>query len=259
MGDNRLGRLPKTMRWRQVVALLDASPEDTGAVAGAVVQAAEQRLRELANDPALAEAFRVLTRLTWASRGPTFLNELRALGIDAREGTSALSVIAELGDRIRAESAADRPEGYFREVAALALRSALTGTVGQQGLSLFGSSVEDLRRAFRVYSTRERFGELARRFFSDFMSRSMRSFVDRELANHIGPAAHLATVSDSQEFLAALQTHTWQSALIVEEFAGGWHSKRNWETGGDVSVDDSQRFVAVALRKLRSELRAGAT
>lgn len=43
------------------------------------------------------------------------------------------------------------------------MRRALSGTVGQHGRTLFGSTVSDLQLALRTYSTKERFAELARR------------------------------------------------------------------------------------------------
>jgi len=241
-----------------VVGLLDTAPESTAAIADAVVTAAERRLRELANDPALAECVRVLSRITFAARGDEFVREMASLGVVLPDDASAVSAIALTGDAVRSRLRDSVASPYFAEIAALALRGALTETVGQRGRSLFDSSVQDLQRAFRAYSTRDGFADLSRRFFARFLSTAMRSFVDRELANHVGGAAALSSVRESRDFMAALDTHTWQAARIVEDFAGGWHSKRNWETGGDVSLEDAQRFVGVALQKLRKEIHAGA-
>jgi hypothetical protein len=240
-----------------VVALLDTAPGATGAIASGVVSAAESRLRELANDEGVAEAFRVVIRMTWTARSDEFLDELRSCGIANPSDGTALSVIADLGEHVRRTAGEAGGSAYFGEIAALATRTALTNTVGRQGPSLFASSVEDLQRSFRAYSTKDRFGELARRFFADFLSRSMRSWVDRELSNRLGHST--AAAADSQTFLRALETHTWQAARIVEDFAGGWYSKRNFELSGEIDRTEARKFVAVALRKLRSELKAGAT
>jgi hypothetical protein len=256
MGHNRLGHLPRTRRWREVVALLDQGPAATSQIAAAVVQAAERALRELSNDPVIADALQSLIRITWASRSASFSDELRVLGLSS--DASAVSVIAAIGDHVR-QSVTEHPESsYFGEIAALATRSALTETVLLQGPGLFFSSAEDVQHAFRAFSTRDRFGELARRFFADFMSRSLRSWVDRELSNHVGQP-QISNVADASDFLKAIDTHTWQAARIVEDFAGGWYSKRNWELGGDITRDEAQKFVAVSMRKLRAELRIGAT
>src|SRR5690349_20610234 len=103
MGHNRLGRLPKTQRWREVVRLIDDSPTDTSAVARATVRAAEARLRELGRDPALAYCFWLLTRIASASRSPDFPEQLALLGLDPEGTTTVLSFIAQVSDRVGRE------------------------------------------------------------------------------------------------------------------------------------------------------------
>jgi len=43
-----------------------------------------------------------------------------------------------------------------------------------------------------------------------------------------------------------------ESARIVRDFCGEWYSKTEYEQG--INLDNSSRFLAVAVRKLRSEL-----
>jgi hypothetical protein len=50
MGHLRLGRLPKTRRWTEVINLLDTGTDDPATLADAVIRAAEHRLRQLAHD-----------------------------------------------------------------------------------------------------------------------------------------------------------------------------------------------------------------
>lgn len=257
MGHLRLGRLPKTRNWREVIELLDTSPHDTGAIAAAVANAADRRFRQVASDQAVAYCWWLLVRVVWAARG-SFVTELRRLGIDTTADTSALALIAQITERVRQEQSRLPPSGHFAEIASLALRRALSETVGQEGPSLFGSTTDDLQRAFRVYSTRDRFGQVAHRFFADFMSRTMRAFVDRELSNHVGTGKKMSSIDESREFMEALDTYTRQSARIVREFASGWYSKHNWESRGEIGPDEAQRFMAYALRKLRTELKRGA-
>src|SRR5437773_658295 len=81
MGHIRLGRLPKTLRWRQVLDLLGEASLDTPAIARATTFAAERRLQDLARDPTLTYAFWLLTRLTTAARhffGDFFARTLRS-------------------------------------------------------------------------------------------------------------------------------------------------------------------------------------
>ena len=255
MGHVRLGRLPKTPRWIEVINLLDRAAPDPADLAAAVVRAAEFRFRQLANDEGMGYSFWLLTRITWAARGQSFVEDLSRLGITVSPSNSCLQFISQVTDRVREELSRTSEDGDFAELGSLALRNALTDTVGQQGPSLFGSSLEDLQRSFREYSTQAQFGRLAHRFFGDFFARLLRSYVDRELANHVGASPGLSNLGESRLFLDALDLHARHTARIVEDFAGGWYSRHNWESQGEVSRDETQRFMAYALRKLRTELK----
>lgn len=254
MGHIRTGRLPKTRRWRQVVALLDAPTVDAPAVARATAHAAERRLRALSDDPSLVHCFWILTRLTTAARRPDFGAALAEIGVEARSDEPILSFIARISDQVRQEATAHPESGHFATFASLALRRALSETIGQHGRSLFGSSVEDLQAALRHYAGDQRFGRMSKLFFGEFFAATLGSFVERELSNQAGVGPGLESIRESQEFADALDRYARESALIMEEFAGGWYGKHNWESKGRIDHEETAGFVGYALRKLRMEL-----
>ena len=257
MGHTELGYLPKSARW-QVVATLLAQPHlDAPAVAIATANAAQDRLRQLRGDPSLAYCFWLLIRLAEAARSPDFVEAAARLGIAVRSDDAALTIIARAADRARVELNRYPKSGPFGEIASLALRRALTETVGTESRSLFGSSLEDLERAFRRYSSPAQFGTLAKRFFGDFYGRTLRFYVERELQNRIGNEG-LPTITAANTFADALDLHARETARIVEGFAADWYDKHHWEAGGAISRDEAQGFVAHALTKLRKELLADA-
>jgi hypothetical protein len=256
MGHVRLGRLPTTRRWGDVVDLLRlSSAEEVGAVALATLQASERRLQELGGDPSLTYCFWLVTRLASASRGTDFTGAVAELGIEVRESDTALGFIARLTKHARAVLARHTESGPFSELASLAMRHALSETMGQEGRSLFGSSVEDLCRAFRRHSTPTRLGALAKSFFGDFLARTLRFFVDKELANNVGSSSRLSSIESGREFSEALDLHARESARIMEAFAQDWYSKHHWESQGRISQDEAERFTAHALRKIRSQMK----
>jgi hypothetical protein len=254
LGHIRLGRLPKTLRWRQVVDLLGEAELDTPAIARATTFAAERRLQDVARDPVLTHAFWLLTRLTAAARRPDFAEELTELGVGTSVDEPILAFISRVSDAVRGEASTHPASGHFSELASLALRRTLAETVGQYGPSLFGSSVDDLQVALRGFSSGQSFGRAARLFFGDFFARTLRSFVERELPNQTGPNQRPRTVENNQAFADSLDRYARESALIMESFAAGWYGKHNWESRGRISPEEAQGFVAVALRKLRMEL-----
>ena len=255
MGTTRLGRLPARLRWRKVVKLLDQSPEDTAAVAAATIKAADHRLRRLANDPSLAYCYWLLTGIASASQSDDFSQRLETLGLAADSDTSALAFISRVSDQVRIQTSPHLDSGPFRDLATHALVRTLSATTSEQTPSMFGSSLDDLQSAVRQNSTPATFGDLAQRFFGDFISRSLRFFLDRELANHLGPGHRLQSIEAGQTFMDELDSHARQSAAIVRDFAGEWFSKHDWESQRQIEINEAGRFVAVALRKLRGALK----
>ncbi len=258
MGHVRLGRLPHRLKWSAVVALLGETPTDGAVVAKATIEAAEQHLISLRDDPALNYCFWLLTRITWAARSDGFLSELNALGFSLGVDTPTLAFVAAVTERVRTQAMQNPESGATAEMASLALRRALTETVGQQGPSLFGTTLSDLQAAFRTYSTREHFAQLSQRFFGDFLARTLRSYVDREIPNLVGASPGLRTVGDSREAIEAIDRHARETAFILRDFAGGWYSKNQWESRGSITPEQTKAFTAHALRKMRSELKRAA-
>lgn len=259
MGHLRLGRLPKTRRWVNVVELLDSSPESSADIAAGVVVAADQRLKELESDSSLGYSFWLLSRIAWASHNPDFAAALSKLGIEIDNQSPVLSFISKLTEHVNTEIGQNISSGHFEEISSLALRKTLSETVGQYTGSIFGSTVDSLKGAFRAYSAPDQFGRLSQKFFGDFFARTLCSLVDRELSNHVGHDKSFTSVAESEAFMDALRLHARESAFIMEDFASDWYAKHNWESKGEISLMEAQGFVAIALRKLRSEFKIGAT
>ena len=71
MGHIRLGTLPRSKRWQQVVELLQLGA-DVEAIAAAAAVAAERDLKRATGDPAFVQTLWLLTQLPLAARGPGF-------------------------------------------------------------------------------------------------------------------------------------------------------------------------------------------
>lgn len=254
MGHIQLGQMPRSAQWRRVVDLLSLPGADPSAVAFATERAAGKRLDSLHDDPSLGYCFWLLSRLASASRGPDFTATLRQLGLDARGSDSVFGFVSQVSDRVRDETSRFTQSGPFGDLAADALTRALAETLGTEGKSLFGSSVDDLERAIRKHATERRFAAIARRFFGDFLARTLRFYVDKELPLHVGRDG-FATSGESAAFMRDLDRFARESAGVMETFAGEWWSKHHYESRGAIAHDEAQRFVAHALDKLREEIR----
>ena len=254
MGHHHLVHLPRTIPWLGVLDALRAPQVVASDVGTATAVAASHRIARLGSDPALAYCFWLLARITSAAARPDFVDGLAALGVRAGRTDSVVGVIGQLAARAREEVERHPRSGQFGEMASLSLRRALTETVGAEGRSLFGSSLDDLEAAFKRHSTPARFGELAHRFFGDLTSRTLRFYVDKELSQHVGQGFGLATTTEAAGFTADLDRYARERARVVEVFAEEWWSKRDWLSGGAIGRDEAHGFVAHAVEKLQDAL-----
>lgn len=258
MGHIRLGWLPKSRVWQEVVELLENEPEDIPGIAAAVLDASAAEFERNSTIRAASRAFLVLLQLANAGERGDIAAEFQRQGVQVSEGTPILTALAALGDRLRENTP---PMDNYGEFAALALRRALVETVGTQPQSLFGSTVEGLGNGFRQWSGGEQFGRLTRLFFGDFLARSLHAAVDRELSNHVGGELAFGDAGQSREFSDALDRYARETATIVQRFAVEWYAKHHWQRKESLTAWHARGFSAVALKKLRSDLafaRAGA-
>lgn len=93
MGHIRLGTLPKTQKWNQVVYLI-AGDADVERIAAASADAAEHGLEEAAQDEGFAHAFWLLTQIPQAARQSNFSERLWELGVAVSSKPTLLEIVA---------------------------------------------------------------------------------------------------------------------------------------------------------------------
>ena len=254
MGHIRLSELPRTRKWDKVVELLKGEA-DASAVAAGAMEAAQKGFQKAAEDEGLARTIWLLTQLPLAARNPQYLQRLKELGVDVSSSPNLVELVGAFTDAVDKHMRRSGGRTDLGEMAQMAASESLTSILGQRTESLFGTSSEDIRSELSSLATTKQFGVLARDFFGNLTRRYLTFFLSRELSNHVGGDRRFANISEHTEFNAALDLHCRQASRIVEEFAGGWFSKTNWEQG--ISPDLAKNFAYVALKKLRSEFRRG--
>lgn len=255
MGHIRLGELPRTRKWDQVVDLIRGNG-DAAQIAAASLDAAEQGFRRAADDEGVGWATWLLTQLPLAARDPRYVERLASLGVDVAGAPGLVELMGAFTDAVDSQMRRSGGRTDLGEMAQMAAAESLTGILGQRTQSLFGTTAEDVRRELAALATSKQFGHLARDFFARLTRRYLTFYLSRELSNHIGGERRFADIAEHADFNRALDLHCRQASLIVEEFAGGWFSKTNWEKG--ISPENARGFAGFALKKLRTELRKGA-
>ncbi len=257
MGHVRVGRLPKTKPWAGLFDQLRGAEVNAGQIAQATAEAAQQEFAVLEGDRRINHCFWFLVRLVTAARNDDFTGELARLGLTNPSFTSGLAFVQQVARTVEREQRKRGQPTVFSRMAEMSLRQVLSANLVQQSQTLFGTGQEEIQAACRAISTRQQFGRVARDFFATFMSRTIRYLTDKELSNYVGPTGAMASPTQVLEFEQALNRHCHETAKIVEEFAGGWFSKHNWESNNDISEKETAGFTAYALQKIQMDLREG--
>lgn len=256
MGHIRLGNLPRSRKWQQVVGLIQGGA-GTAQLANATISAAEKGLNIAAEDAGLVETIWLLTQLPLAARSEDFSSALHKSSMDVSDSPSLLEIVGALTDAIDARLSQNGRRTDLGEMAQMAAVETVTKVIGSNTQSLFGTTSEDVKNAFSKLATNKQFSCFARDFFARLTEKCLDYFLSRAFSYHIGEGKRFATLAQQSEFSKALKLHCEEASKIVEEFSGGWFSKTNWEKGG-ISRKDAAGFAHVAMQKICAELKEGA-
>jgi len=253
MGHIRLGTLPDTARWRKVVGLLADEQANVAAVAGATMHAAERGLEIASHDDGLCHALWLLTQVTLAANQQDFATALKQAGLSVPSGPSVFEIVGGFSDAVDRHLRQNRSRTDIGEMAQLAAAETLTSLCTQKSTTLFGTTPADVQAAVKSFSTKAGFSVLAHDFFARLTQRYLTYHLSRELSKHVGKDQRFRSPKDHAEFIEQLNVHCRQAAVIVREFAGGWYSRTNYESG--ISPTKARNFAYVAMKKIRAELK----
>jgi hypothetical protein len=217
MGHVRLGVLPKSRKWRQVVdeLRLGASVNEIAALAA---EAAETSLQAAAGDPAFLHAFWLLTQIPLAARGPAFGEDLRRLGVNIADPPSLMGVVAAISAAVDRHARDQGGRTDLGEMAQMAAVESLTATVGPTLPSLFGPSPGEVQHAIGRLAGGDRFSALAREFFGRLTQRTLEYYLSRELSNHIGEGQRFGDDGARSQFDQSLERHCREASRIPHPF-----------------------------------------
>lgn len=260
MGHTKLGPIPKSKKWNVVVSevlgegsSIDGTllSDDIENIASITLSAAEGGLNKALSDPGLIYSFYLLTQIALASRDHDWTNVLIQHGLFLDENCSIFDLTAEAQGAIDDYILANYTSTDISEIAQKSVGEAIFSLGAPKAFTLFGGTGENLRHAIRGLSTKKGFGELSQVFFGRFMAKFLNFYLSRVTASEVD-SPRLPSADDISEFNESLESHCEQSAKIVRDFAAEWYSKTEYLEG--IDLDNTSRFLAIAIKKLQSEL-----
>ena len=256
MGDEHLGILRSSRKWRHVVDLI-RTDGDAAAIATATMDAADKGFRAAADDEGVIHATWLLAQLPIAARSPDFVKALNDLGLAVGSSPGIFDLVGAFTDAVDAHMLETGRPTDLGEMAHMAAAETIASVVGQRAAGLFETRPEDVHRELRDLATVKQFGTFARDFFARLTRRYLMFYLSRELPSHIGGDRRFANAAEQTQFGEALERHCRETSYMVEKFAGEWFSKNKWETG--ITPDNARGFTWKAMDKLRGEFKKRGT
>ncbi len=260
MGHVRLGKLPRTKKWREVVGLI-AVGADVSQVADATLKAAEDAFEyvNINEDEGFNQAAWIMVQLGIAAKADDPIQHLKDQGIDLAGQTSMVGIQAAISDAMDSHMDKHGGQSDLGEIAQRALIEAVSDRVKPQLEGrLFGVTSNDVKGILAEFRKQKEFSQLSKQFFSGLSNHCMDYFLSQTLSSQIGEGQRFASMNEKAQFDQALTTHCREAAKIVEEYSGGWFSKHMYEENGDISRESVRGFASYGMKKMTAELKAGA-
>ena len=255
MGHERVGFLPKTKKWKDLVrqvGAVSASDSPVEPLAKKTLKNVRERFEDLFRDDAVKAAFAFLVAFARACRSPDAQAELRDSGIIVSERPTPLSVAKALRDSVPRKEAAS-------EYGQLALAAATDAIANwhrehtQAQIPLFHTSGMSFD-SWRDLGKGAGFCELSRLYFGKLTERYLNYFLDRAASSTLPNIQQRETFRKRiQAYVDDISRHAFETAKITQSFSAGWFNAHTRER-----LPDSQElegFLSVAFGKLRDELR----
>ncbi len=257
MGHVRLGLLPRSKAWKEVVGLI-AAGADVPQVANATISAAEKAFSFVLQDLGYTQAVWLMTQLAIAAKKQDPLSHLGSVGVVLPQEATLPDVTTALLEAMDRATQFSGRRSDLGELAGRALVGAAADALGPRLHTLFPSDPLAMQAALSTLGTPRAFGEFSRGFYARLANESLQYFLSKTLNTQLGEGMRFATLNQKAQFDAALQTHTREASLIVETFSSDWFSKHRFEEKGEISRKSSDGFAGYALTKMKDELKAGA-
>lgn len=254
MGHERVGVLPKTKRWRDVVRQIATLPEaefDISDLSRKTIENVRSRFRHIEIDDGVKAAFTFLVALATASKRQEPQKQLVNLGIQIPANPTAIALAKSLQKWVNS-NINSLEYGEIAQSAAVDTIAFWYNKNRTTQETLFKTNPDPFE-VWRKASDGSGFCELARAFFAKFTERYMNYFLEREASTALKNLDERDRFHKKlQEHIDQISHHAFETAKITQSFAAGWFNKNAKQ--GVPEQKAIQGFLAIAFGKIREEL-----
>lgn len=253
MGHERIGFLPKTKQWNDIVRQLSAYEGDNEAVkkiTNDTLSCIRKTYEQMPYDESVTKAIKFLAMLSYSAKQIDQMSFLNGNGCSVDNKLSLFSLMNSAKNYIATENGSLETNKIARD-AVLQSITTYQGSHTSEQLTLFGGQSDSV---WKDAGSGAAFCELARSFFAAFTDRQIKYYIERSAASEIDNYAALqsffAGISQQAD---AISHHAFETSKIMQSFAAGWFNKHAVDSiPSDSKVTD---FLRISFGKMREEFR----
>jgi len=253
MGHERIGFLPKTKQWNDIVRQLSAYEGDNEAVkkiTNDTLSCIRKTYEQMPYDESVTKAIKFLAMLSYSAKRTDQVSFLNENGCSVDNKLSLFSLMNSAKYYIDTENGSLEINKIARDAVLQAITT-YQGTHTSEQLTLFGEQSDSV---WKDAGSGAAFCELARLFFAAFTDRQIKYYIERSAASEIDNYAALQSFSAGIEQQAeAISHHAFETSKIMQSFAAGWFNKYAVNSiPSDSKITD---FLRTSFGKMREEFR----
>ena len=252
MGHERVGALPHSKRWRDIVAQMESSGsgEEVVALARATLQAVQSRYQRLHRDDGVVSAFQFLIALSKSASTGNWQSDSHAPVIDLNNNPSPLRLVVELRSWVDAHQGSKEYADIAKKASADAIM--LWSEKQKQQLTLF-SDENDPKYIWQKADNGAGFCEVSRLFFSKFTERYLNYFLERKASAVLADSRKRDNQGEQlQEQIDSVSKYAFETSQITQSFAAGWFHRNAHNK--IPHKEEIERFLYLAFGKIQEEL-----
>jgi hypothetical protein len=255
MGHERVGFLPRSKRWSDLVSQMGAvysGGAPAASIADQTLENVRQRYETLFRDNTVKSIFTFLVTFANACRESDPKSRLQLSNINIPENPTLLSIVKALRSSIPQDQAASE----YGQLALAAAADAMGQWQKQYAFSqlpLFQPS-SNFFDSWHNLGSGSGFCDLTRLYFGRLTERYLNYFLDRAASDTFKSINQRDQFQhDIKSHIDEISKHAFETAKITQSFAAGWFNKNTRE--GLPDIKQIEGFLSIAFGKLRDELR----
>jgi hypothetical protein len=254
MGHERIGYLPKSKKWRDIVsevANFTANGDTIAQIANQTTKNVIDRYENIGTDKGVISAFKFLILLAQASKQKDSTGYLAKQGITLPSNFNLLGLCKSIREFINSNSESREYSSFASHALIETVKQWSSQNKIQQQI-LFDNNINSFNE-WQSAANGSGFCELSRLFFSNFTDTYLKYFLEREASAKINNLFDRDTFSKKlDEHVNQISKHAFETSKITQSFSAGWFNKNVKDE--IPSNEKIKSFVAFCFHKLNSEI-----